>query len=370
MGQKSAGHLEAQVLGARRKISADGYPMSIGEICNLYNDGELVIQPSFQRFFRWTTLQKSRLVESLLLGIPIPSIFVAQTENGIWELVDGLQRIGTILELRGMLKDTDPLVLVGTKYLPDLEGRRWDDEDPKRSLTAAQRLDIKRSKIDVKIIKRDSSPKAKYDLFQRLNSYGSSLSAQEVRSALLIAVSKGFFEWLERLAEMEAFAATTMLSERLIEQRYDLELVLRFLVLHNRPEKKISLAKLKDFSQLLDDESIEMADRYPGDTEKLEMTFKKTFEFIYENAGEDAFRRWDKHKMKFRGPFLNTAFEVFALGIGYHISRGNEYRSDLLDAVKELWEEEQMEQGFATGKSTEYRLSKFVPLGRELMAAK
>src|ERR1700744_1554326 len=91
--------LEEQITEARLSISTDGYPMSIGELTNLYRDNELEIHPEFQRFFRWTAIQKSRLVESLLLGIPIPSIFVSQTETGIWEVVDGLQRMSTILEL-------------------------------------------------------------------------------------------------------------------------------------------------------------------------------------------------------------------------------------------------------------------------------
>jgi len=94
--------------------------MSIGELTNLYRDGELIIRPEFQRFFRWTSIQKSRLVESILLGIPLPSIFVAQTLGGVWEVVDGLQRVSTLLELQGELKDGEgnilpPLRLDGTK---------------------------------------------------------------------------------------------------------------------------------------------------------------------------------------------------------------------------------------------------------------
>jgi hypothetical protein len=73
--------LEHEISEARRTISSDGYPMSIGELTNLYRSGELVIRPEFQRLFRWSTSQKSRLVESLLLGIPLPSIFVSQTEE-------------------------------------------------------------------------------------------------------------------------------------------------------------------------------------------------------------------------------------------------------------------------------------------------
>ena len=70
--------------------------MSIGEMINLYKDDELEVHPEFQRFFRWDEEQKSKLIESLLLGIPIPPIFVAQKLNGRWDVIDGQQRLSTI----------------------------------------------------------------------------------------------------------------------------------------------------------------------------------------------------------------------------------------------------------------------------------
>ena len=107
--------------------------MSIGELINLYRDGELDIHPEFQRFYRWSGTQKSRLIESILLGIPIPSIFVSQRDDGVWDVIDGLQRLSTIFQLVGQLKDesnneVEPLTLRRTKYLPSLEGKKWDDD--------------------------------------------------------------------------------------------------------------------------------------------------------------------------------------------------------------------------------------------------
>jgi hypothetical protein len=366
--------LEQQLGDARRTISSDGYPMSIGELTNLYRDGELKIRPEFQRLFRWSDTQKSRLIESLLLGIPLPSIFVAQTETGKWELVDGLQRVSTILELQGelMLKDgakLPPLVLLGTRYLPALEGKTWDNNsDPAKSLSDAQRLDIKRSKIDIKIIKRDSSPATKFDLFQRLNSYGSTLTSQETRSALLVAVSPEFFSWIEELASYPNFVSSTSLNERLLEERFDLELVVRFLILHNKPKDRLTLTALRDFSQVLDDESVAMATEFPAHTNELGKTFRATFDFIANQGGEKVFRRWDEARSEFKGSFLGTAFEVFALGIGFHIANQTACRQDLIEVVKEFWRRPDMQGGYATGRSTERRLVQFVPEGRELMA--
>lgn len=365
--------LEKEISEARRSISSDGYPMSVGELTNLYREGELKIRPEFQRFYRWSNTQKSRLVESILLGLPLPSIFVAQTEAGKWELVDGLQRISTILELQGELigengEKLPPLVLEATKYLPSLEGKIWVGNEKDGSLSEAQRLDVKRSKLDIKIIKRESSPETKYDLFQRLNNYGSPLTSSEMRSALLVAVSPDFFAWLEGLASEPSFVETTLMSDRLLDERFDLELVERFLVLHDRPENKLTVSTLRDLPELLDNETVELASLFPKRSRKLASVFKVTFAVIAANGGDKVFRRWDVSRDEFKGSFLNTSFEVFALGLGYHIANGTKYRTDLVSAVKEFWSRPEMQSGFATGRSTEARLTQFVPLGRELLA--
>lgn len=367
--------LETQIRDARLTISSDGYPMSIGELTNLYRDGELRIRPEFQRFFRWTPMQKTHLIESILLGIPLPSIFVAQSETGSWELVDGLQRVSTILQFQGELLDAEtgtlspPLKLEGTKYLPALQGRYWQREEANESLSEAQRLDIKRSKLDIKIIKRESSPQARFDLFHRLNNYGSPLNAAEMRSALLVSVSPEFFSWLEGLSRYERFTDCVQLSEKLVEERFDLELLARYLVLHDRPSESINQASLRDLPQVLDEEMTKLAIEFPKNAAKLEATFKTTFDAISTHGGDKVFRRWDVRKNEFQGSFLLTAFEVFGCGLGYHIANGSKFREDMLDLVKEFWSLPQMQTGYSTGRSTESRLAENLPLGRRITAA-
>ncbi|MBR1265936.1 DUF262 domain-containing protein [Bradyrhizobium sp. AUGA SZCCT0222] len=365
--------LEAQIAEARRSISSDGYPMSIGELTSLYRNGELIIRPEFQRLFRWSNLQKSRLIESILLGIPLPSIFVAQTETGKWELVDGLQRVSTILQLQGELLDEnskphDKLVLEGTTYLPALEGRVWESKTKSQSLSEAQRLDIKRSKIDIKIIKRDSSPQAKYDLFHRLNSYGTPLTPAELRTSLLVAVSPEFFTQVEQMASYSSFAECVSLSERMVEERFDLELVTRFLILHNWPSSKLNLTSLRDLPKVLDDEIVNVAMNSSTKQLELKKVFEATFDLIAKSGGEQLFRRWEKSKSDFTGSFLLSAFEIFGLGVGYHLANNKKVRKDLLAAAKEVWTMPKMQAGFATGRSTEARLLEFIPLGRTVTA--
>lgn len=360
--------LEAELEEARRAIHTDGYPMSIGELTNLYRDGELVIRPPFQRLFRWDDSQKSRLVESILIGIPLPSVFVAQDEGGKWELVDGLQRVSTLLQLQGLLDvdDFPPLVLTGTRYLPSLEGAVWESET-EFSLTSAQRLDIKRAKIDLKIIQRGSDPKTKFDLFQRLNSFGSKLSNQEIRNAQLVGVNPDFVEWLAELANRESFVALLRLPENDRSMKYDEELALRFLFLHSKSDEEIS--KIRNFQDELEEFSVGLALTFSNEiSEPLGDTFAETFDRL-QTADEDLLRRWDPQKSRFTGGFLNTSFEALAVGLGYLIRNGLHARTDLREAAIEFWNEPEMTKKFATGKSTEARLRLMVPKGRAILTA-
>jgi len=370
MKNRQVKNLEKEIGEGRREISSDGYSMSLGELTNLYREGELIIRPAFQRLYRWDNEQKSKLIESVLLGIPLPSIFVAQDEEGRWEVVDGLQRISTILQLQGLLEINgekyEPLVLQATKFLPALEGLRWEAPDGELGLTSAQQLDVKRSKIDVKIIKRGSSGQARYDLFQRLNSYGSKLTAQEIRSATLVSINPDFQTWIEALARHPGFSDTVSLSDVELDQQYDLELVLRFLVLHSRTD--ISQTALRNLPDLLDSESIDLAALYPHSQGELERRFIETFDTIA-TGGPDVFRKWDAKKDRFVRGFLNTAFEVIGMGLGFHVAANSPYRTDVLTAAQELWARKDMATRFATGLSTEARLARMLPIGRELMAA-
>lgn len=288
-------NLAQEIEEKRSTIHTDGYPMSIGELTNLYRDDELDIHPEFQRFFRWSPEQKSRLIESLLLGIPIPSIFVQQRQDGVWDVIDGLQRLSTIFELVGLLKDENDkavphLKLIGTKHLPSLAGKRWEGEG--ESLSREQQLLVKRSKLDVKIVLRESDESSKFELFQRLNTGGSPLSNQELRNCLLIMIDRQFYSWLANLAKDENFRACAAMTERNLDEQYDLELIVRFLVFRN-----IALPRLKkvgDVGEFITDEISNMARDSNFDRDLEEDAFKFTFRHLATELEDNSFRRFDK----------------------------------------------------------------------------
>src|ERR1700720_4610601 len=123
--------LKDEIDEAKRTVSTDTVQITVGEVANMYANDELNILPDFQRLFRWSIDRKSNFVESILIGIPIPPAFVYENENGTWELTDGLQRISTVLEFMGLLRDPDAgkmrrSQLLGTKYLPSLSGVVWE----------------------------------------------------------------------------------------------------------------------------------------------------------------------------------------------------------------------------------------------------
>ena len=169
--------LQSEIDNKRQEIRSDHYSMSIGEWISLYQQGELEIYPGFHRELRWSESQKTKFIESILLGIPISPIFVYQLQSGIWEVVDGLQRLSTIYQFAGILKDENgqllpPLTLQKTESLPSLAGKIWKDKKhPEGSdigFTPEQRLLIKKAKINVNIVLSESDTQFKYDLFQRL----------------------------------------------------------------------------------------------------------------------------------------------------------------------------------------------------------
>lgn len=365
-------NLQDEIESKRALIKTDAYPMSIGELANLYRDGEIDIHPEFQRFFRWTLEQKTRLIESLLLGIPIPPIFVAQRTDGVWDVVDGVQRLSTIFQFMGLLKDESGqtqslLELEATKYLPSLRGMKWEDEDTAKAFTASQRLFIKRAKLDMSIVLRESDDISKYELFQRLNTGGTPLSDQEVRNCILVMVNPDMFRWLQALAKDANFVECVAITDRAMEERYDMELVLRFLVF--RTISETSIRNIGDLGEFLTNRMVDMAQPNALNLAEEEAAFKKTFEILVREAEADAFRRYDTSKRQFVGGFLISAFEVVAIGVGHHHQEiaGAYPAMHITQKIQDLWENQEfIRQAISSGVRASSRIPKTIPIGRRL----
>jgi uncharacterized protein with ParB-like and HNH nuclease domain len=361
--------LQEEIDKIRQEIRTDDYSMSIGELISLYQSNEIDIHPEFQRFFRWSDHQKSTFIESILLGIPIPPIFVSQRDDGVWDVVDGVQRLSTIYEFIGILKkekeeeDTHPVTLQKTTYLPSLKGKKWDDaNDAENSLTQAQRLLIKRAKITVNIVEKESDAMIKYELFQRLNTGGSVATPQEVRNCVLLMLNKKLYELMRSLANYEPFKNCIALSDRLYEEQYDMELVLRFILLFDKDEEYIK--KLgDDVSVFLTEEMRKIALAQELDYSHIETAFKKTFDVLNETTGDDSFKRYKSEQDRFLGGFLLSAFEVVALGIGYNYENLSP-TDQICERIKSIWSDTIYKKWSGAGVNAARRLPYLIPLGR------
>ena len=362
--------LQEEIDSKAKEIHSDSYPMSIGEIVSIYSDEELDIHPDFQRFYRWSLQQKSRLIESILLGIPIPSIFVAQRDDGVWDVVDGLQRLSTIFEFMGILKDAEgnvlpQLKLSATRYLPSLENKVWDSDDESISLTQTQRLIVKRSKLQIQIVKKESDKDTKYELFQRLNTGGTRLSDQEVRNCLLVMIDKDFFTWLKELADNPAFQNCISVSERATNERYDMELVLRFLVYRYTDSSEIS--RSTELNELLTNRLIEFSEKNIFDRTQEKEIFVKTFELLNEALGDNTFRKYSQEKDRFIGPFSISGFEVIIPGLSKYINNySTSDAQDIESRIKQIWDMEEFKRHSGAGLRAADRVQHLFPLSEEV----
>lgn len=355
--------LESQIADRAKEIHTDGYPMSIGEMISLYREGDIDIHPEFQRIFIWTGKQKTSLIESILLKIPIPPIFVSQRQDGVWDVIDGVQRLSTILEFVGAYRNeagdqVEPSTLERTDYLPDLEGCRWDS-GPRRFSDALQR-DFKRAKVEFRIIRKESDVNAKYDLFQRLNS-GAELSQQEVRNCLLVMLNKETFKRLTDLASFDPFQAAVPLSEAKEERAYRQELVLRFFMQASYAggEKELPEEFGDYLTTWMRAAAVEQNDEGMFLDEAL---FSRTFQIINAALGEDAFRRFDGERH--RGPFSIACYEFVTTGVAANLGYWAENVYLLAKRVRAVWTAAPFRDNSGTGVSPRRRVPKLIIASR------
>ncbi len=104
MAESNGGTLLLEAVQKKvKKVQTTSLDLSFNELMDMYVQGELIVDPEYQRAFRWSEGKESRFIESLVLGMPIPPIFVIEQEEGKYELIDGLQRLSSYFHFRGKL---------------------------------------------------------------------------------------------------------------------------------------------------------------------------------------------------------------------------------------------------------------------------
>lgn len=362
--------LTDEIRNGQRSVRTDAYQMSVGEIVSMYDNREIIIDPEFQRLFRWNISQKSKLIESLLLGIPLPSIFVFEKEDSRWELIDGLQRISTILEFMGKLRSPDggsepPSILEATKYLPSLHNAVWElseviPEVPvpeQKELDKSHQLAIRRARIGVEILKRPSDDQTKFDLFQRLNAGGTQANAQELRNCIMLMVSGAFFRAVKVSAEEKQFRTVTAVTEDQFERQRHMELATRFLV-----HATVPYDGTLDVEEYIDEGIIKLASASDGVAEATLIT--QTFTLLNEVAGKDALRRFEKGQHS--GKVGLVGLEGIAVGVAKNLVAINALPAPqdfVREKIRSFWEQEEASNFTSPGLRGTTRIQRTVPFG-------
>lgn len=209
----------------KRKVDFNSYDISVKELISMVGEGLIDIAPTYQRQFRWKADRQSTLIESIFLGIPIPTLFMATNQDGSWELIDGVQRISSIIHFAGSevarqkIGHADPLELVDLNKLKNFNGKAFD------SLPRSIQLDFLLKPLKITTLSDKSDLEVRFDLFERLNTGGIVLTNQEIRSC----VYRGKFnDFLKELGTYENYHHAVRLTNTEESDGTREEYVLRF----------------------------------------------------------------------------------------------------------------------------------------------
>jgi hypothetical protein len=302
-----------------KKIRITTKVFSLREVVEQVKSQEIDLAPDFQRDFVWKWKQRTRLIESILLGIPLPAFYFNQERDGTYQVVDGVQRLSTVtsfMENKHILSDED------LEYLHDLAGLTYAQLDP------ATVRRFRSTQIVVHVIEPQTPDDVKYDIFNRVNTLGSPLSGQEIRHAMSKQRSR---EFLRVLSEYESFDRATEKrfwrkppdgsagKVRDSDRMTNRELALRFCAFRDFSEpdyrKYASLdAYLIDFMRRLDQRSEMKPTLSESDEKKLAEDFDQAMVRAWQVLGKAAFRRWPPGQER-RGPLNRAIFESQALAL-------------------------------------------------------
>ncbi|WP_245784007.1 DUF262 domain-containing protein [Alicyclobacillus macrosporangiidus] len=319
-----------------KKVRTRSLDLSFNELLDMFENGELKIDPDYQRLFRWTEGAQSRFIESLILEMPVPPIFVIELDEGIYELIDGLQRISSYMHFRGkhpMRKNPDGtfhfLELVDCDIVEELNGLTYND------LPKPLEIKLKRNFIRVEVLRKESDKRLRYYMFKRLNTGGETLSPQEIRNCTIRLLSDDFNKFIIELSKNPDFkTCIANLSDEKWEQKGDQELVLRFFAFKNARE-----AYRHDVGDFLTEYMEQVSDPEQPvilDYDKERECFEKTFEILAKTLGEQVFSATNAQG-RLVSKFLVYHFEAFTLGIQPVLDRLDPDDSDCIDKLKKVF---------------------------------
>ena len=316
---------------------------SLQGLKEMVDNNVIDLSPKYQRRERWEPERQSQLIESFLLNVPVPPIYLAEETYGVYSIIDGKQRITSISEYMN-----DRFSLKGLEAFPQINGLKFS-QLPK-SLQGALRI---RPYIRVITLLKQSHPQLKYEVFMRLNRGGIQLNNQEIRN---VAFRGSLNDAIYKCAEHPLLKAALKIDgpqSSAFKQMTDAEFVLRFFTLHGIWEN-FSGSLLRS----MDDFMIENQYLNGKRLDSLVKTFDTAIRRTDKLWGEIAFQRWDGSKWRqqaLAGMFdaqMIAASKLTALQVDAVASR----KKDLLRLTKKLFDSNNFQESVRLGTNTPARL--------------
>ncbi|MBU3864226.1 DUF262 domain-containing protein [Streptomyces sp. 4503] len=309
------------------QIRVNTKQFSLRNALDMIEDGSLELAPDFQRGIVWKPVQKSRLIESVLLQIPLPAFYFAEDTDGLMRVVDGLQRLSTIRDfVRG--GDERGFELKGLEYLQSaVEGKRFED------LPAPWKRRIYNTQIVTNVIDPTTPSDVMYDIFKRINTGGTPLNAQEIRHCMSKERSRAILRVMTSTVEFNA--ATNNMGGHI--RMNDREMALRFaafwLMGTDGYAKYAAMDPFLQRTTIMLDNVKDVNDARVGD---LHEAFRKAMVNAHLVFDEQAFRKWPLDSSG-RNPINRALFEAWSITLAKYETEDLERRREaIVDAARFL----------------------------------
>ncbi|MGI5340559.1 DUF262 domain-containing protein [Streptomyces sp. CA-181903] len=306
------------------------------------------LAPDFQRRAGiWTDEKQSRLIESLLLRIPIPSFYAAEQKDGSWAIVDGIQRLTSIARFfDAETVKAEPLKLSGLEYLRNFTGANLAD------LSGKLQIRLRETEVVVHVIRRGTPEPVMFNIFARINTGGEPLTRQEIRHALIPGRARTFLAELAGSEEFRSATGHSVVGDRMADR----EMVLRFLAFRLTPPDGY---RTGDFDGFLADAMHRVNRLQPEELDQLGRDFTRAMGAAEEIFGAHAFRKYRRHQQR-KSPINKALFETIAVNLAdLRPDQQSKLRQlDALSAFSDLMEDTEFERSIsvATGDPKKVRM--------------
>lgn len=337
------------------EIDVDISTVNLGSLIEQLENDEIDLQPDFQRAADvWDNVKKSRLIESILLGLPLPSFYFSEDPvSQKLSIIDGLQRICAIRDF--VLKEDEPLKLEGLQFLKNFEGLTFSQ------LARPEVKRIKSLKITMNTLRKGTPLDVKYIIFQRVNTAGEPLTPQEMRHALNQGPAAIF---IKELANMESFKKATNYSVK-SKRMQDRDFVNRFVAFFIGYQDYMG-----DLDMFLNDKMGELNKMTPAQRNDIRVSFDKAMECCYEIFKKDTFRKRYKITDK-RKPISKSVYDTLSVNIAWlsdeeqHLLLKN--AEDFKTGMIRLFNDEKFNFSISTGTGQKYNVEQRFTMVKSLI---